>query len=72
MSSLSEIVTELALNPFAAARTSGTITVGGRAFALSELRATLDAPPLAGEVSWSSCETCSDPGGDFDPWPKAT
>ena len=71
MSSLSEVVTNLALNPFAAARAGGTVCVDGRSLSVMELRTALASPPDEGEGHWSPCETCSDPGDDgFDPWPK--
>jgi hypothetical protein len=73
MSSLSEVVTNLALNPFAEARAGRAIVVDGHALRLPELLAALDAPPDEPELDWSSCDTCSDPGDDgLDPWPKAT
>jgi len=63
MEQLSEVLTQLALDPF------GSLLLDDEARVA--LRAALDAPDasaIAGS-DWDACKTCSDPGTDqFDPY----
>jgi len=69
MQSLTELMTDLSLNPFEvvciADRASATLD--GHHWPVAELKAAAEsAPPDGSEGTWTSCHTCSDPGSDED------
>jgi hypothetical protein len=73
MEHVAELMTRLALDPFAslALRDAGVATLDGTAVGAAALRAALaatDAAAIAGP-DWAACETCCDPGtDDSDPF----